>query len=291
MNPVIIVGHGPAGISAAIYLKRAGITPIVIGKDAGALKDYQDPVENYYGFSSPVMGSFLIESGIHQARRLGIEVIHDAVIKITLKDNLFIVETLQTRFQAKAVLLATGKTRKVLDVPGFSFYKGKGISLCAVCDGYFYHGKRLAIVGCGRYMQNELSELARLTDQITIFTDGKPLEVAVNHPVIDAPIVRIGGDDRVRFIETREETHQIEGVFVAVDAPSSIAFASQLGIATNGGSVVVDHDYQTNIPGLFAAGDIIGGKLQIAKAVYDGMLAADGLKAYLNHKEKAPSGD
>ncbi|TVP86658.1 MAG: hypothetical protein EA375_00475 [Acholeplasmataceae bacterium] len=291
MNPVIIVGHGPAGISAAIYLKRAGITPLVIGKDAGALKDYQDPVENYYGFSSPVMGSFLIDSGVQQAKRLGIKVMHDAVLKITLKNDLFVLDTLQTQVQAKTVLLATGKTRKALDVSGFSSFKGKGISLCAMCDGYFYRGKRIAVVGSGRYMQSELSELAHLTDQITIFTDGKPLEVDVNHPVIESPIVRIGGDDRVRFVETQEGVHQIDGVFVAIGAPSSIAFASLLGIATSNGNVDVDEHFMTNIPGLFAAGDIVGGKLQIAKAVYDGMLAADGIRAYLKHKEKAPSGD
>ena len=285
MRDVIIIGYGPAGISAAIYLKRQGVSPLVIGKDLGALEGYDDKVENYYGFSEPIDGKALIEQGLNQAKMLGIDVISDAVIALKSFDDYFQIVTQHETFEAKAVLLATGKTRKTMNRSGFVTYRGKGISMCAMCDGFFYRKKKIALVGCGAYMLHELDFLKKMTNDIIIFTDGKALDAHVDFPVVTEKIVKFGGSERLECIETTHSTYEVNGAFIALGTPSSIEFASQLGVIIDKQSLVVDKNYMTNIKGLFAAGDIIGGKLQIAKAVYDGMMASDAIYNYINPKK------
>ena len=284
MKQVIIIGYGPAGISAAIYLKRAGVDALVLGKDFGALEGYQDLVENYYGFNEPIVGKDLIQQGIAQAKRLGITVHTDSVISLKTDEVGFVVQTTKETYHAKAVLLATGKKRTTLNIPGFIKYRGKGISLCATCDGYFYRRKKVAIVGCGHYMMHELEYLSRMTKDITIFTHGNPLDQPVDFPVCHEVIQSFVGEDKITHIKTDKGLHPVDGGFIALGVRSSIDFASQLGVVVEKNSLVVDDQYQTNVDGLFAAGDIIGGKLQIAKAVYDGMQAADAIYAYLKKK-------
>jgi len=285
MNQVIIIGKGPAGISAAIYLKRAGIDPIVIGKDLGALGDYKSTIENYYGFDQPIDGKKLIEDGIKQASFLGIQIIDETVISI--KDNIdhFSVITKTSNLQSETVLLATGKTRENLSIPGYRKFKGKGISMCATCDGYFYRKKKIGIVGCGHYMKHELEYLSRMTKEITVFTHGNELDEDLGFPIIKEPILEFGGIDKISYVKTKNGTHEVDGLFIALGAPSSIEFANQLGLIVEKGNLIIDQEYQTNVPGIFAAGDITGGKLQIAKAVYDGMEVADYIYKYLKFKK------
>jgi len=286
MNKVIIIGYGPAGITAAIYLKRTGIDALVIGKDLGALDGYTDLVENYYGFSKPLEGKKLIQEGVDQAKKLGIEVITDSVISLKQDESNFIVVTEKNEYTAETVLLATGKTRQTLNIPGFKLFRGKGISMCATCDGYFYRRKKLAIVGCGAYMQHELEYLNRISNDITVFTHGNDLPIDVDNPVVTEKILSFKGTKKITHIVTEKQEYPVEGVFIAIGVPSSIEFASQLGVIVEKNSIAVDENYQTNIEGLFAAGDIIGGKLQITKSTYDGMLAADAIYNYLKNKSK-----
>ena len=282
MKEVVIIGKGPAGISAAIYLKRAGINPVVIGKDYGALSDYPEKVENYYGFGKPILGEDLIKAGIEQAKGLDIEIIDDSVISLDQIDNHFKVKTTHHRFQAKTVILATGKKRMTLSIPGFNKFKGKGISLCAACDGYFFRRKKIAVIGCGPYMAHELEVLKEINQNITVFTNGSELLESVDFPIVESKIIKFTGTDSLTGIETADgKLHDVQGVFIAVGAPSSIDFATKLGVVVEKNSLVVDQKNQTNVPGLFAIGDVIGGKLQIAKAVYDGMMVADHIKSYL----------
>ena len=124
-----------------------------------------------------------------------------------------------------------------------------------------------------------------MTSDITVFTDGHALNMEIDVPVVYDKITRFTGTDRISFIETANQSYEIQGVFIALGTPSSVDFASQLGVIIEKNNLVVDKNYMTNIPGLFAAGDIIGGKLQIVKAVYDGMNAADAIYNYLNPKK------
>lgn len=289
MRDAIIIGYGPAGIQAAIYLKRQGIDPLVIGKDLGALEGYDDKVENYYGLVEPIYGKDLIRNGILQAKHLGIEVITDSVISLKSIGDTFDVITQHDHYETKTVLLATGKTRRTMKRLGFSQFRGKGISMCATCDGFFYRRKKVAIIGCGPYMLHELEYLKKMTHDVTVFTDGNELKVNVDVPVVYDKITKFTGTDRLTHIETTNGQHEVNGVFIALGTPSSVDFASQLGVIIEKNNLVVDSNYMTNVPGIFAAGDIIGGKLQIVKAVYDGMNAADAIYAYLNPKKSLVS--
>ncbi len=277
MKQVIIIGYGPAGISAAIYLKRAGVNPLVIGKDYGSFAAGNEVIDNYYGFAEEISGRTLIDNGIKQAQRLGVELTNEPVIGLSESESGFSVKTEHREYQAKTVLLATGKHRLALHKPGFKKFLGKGISLCATCDGFFYRKKKLAIIGTGKYMLSELTHLERVTDDITIFTNGKPFNEVTKYPVVNDPIKSFIGDSRLQAIHTKNETYECDGAFVAIGTPSALEFAQTLGIIMDKQNIVVDDTYQTNIRGLFAAGDIIGGKLQIAKAVYDGMMVAEAI--------------
>jgi thioredoxin reductase (NADPH) len=285
MIDVVIIGYGPAGISAGIYLKRQGVHPTIIGKDLGALEGYDDKVENYYGLVEPIYGKDLIQNGVDQAKNLGIKVITDSVISIKSVESHFEVVTTQEKLETKAILLATGKTRRTMKRTGFTQYRGKGISMCATCDGFFYRRKKVALIGCGAYMLHELEYLKKMTKDITIFTDGHPLKEAVDVPVVYDKIQKFSGTDKLTHIETTDQSYEVQGAFIAIGIPSSVEFASQMGVIIEKNNVIVDENYMTNVPGLFAAGDVIGGKLQIAKAVYDGMNAADAIYSYLHPKK------
>ncbi|PKK97235.1 MAG: thioredoxin reductase, partial [Tenericutes bacterium HGW-Tenericutes-3] len=141
-------------------------------------------------------------------------------------------------------------------------------------------------VGCGAYMQHELEYLNRIASDVTVFTHGSELPLDVNNPVVTETILSFKGTEKITHIVTDKNEYPVDGVFIALGTPSSIDFASQLGVIVEKNSISVNQSYQTNIEGLFAAGDIIGGKLQITKSAYDGMLAADSIYTYLKNKSK-----
>ena len=146
---VVIIGKGPAGISCALYTHRAGFRTVVVGKDLGALAG-AEKIENYYGLSSPTSGTELVLAGVEQARRLGIEVADDEVLSVEAGDG-FTVSAVRKSYSARAVLLAPGKKRGAPKIKGLDRFTGRGVSYCAVCDGFFYRGKRLALLGNSRY--------------------------------------------------------------------------------------------------------------------------------------------
>jgi len=284
----VIVGKGPAGVSAAIYLARANLRVLVIGKGYGALEG-ASVIENYYGFSEPIDARILHENGIKQAKRLGAEILEDEVIDISqnYEDGSFSVSTPNEKFLAKSVLLATGKARKNLKIPGFMDFLGKGISFCAICDGFFFKGKRIGVIGSGDYAAHEAQELVRFSKDITIFTNGKEAESDKFPPevkFVKDKILKISGEDKVEKIETELNNYQIDGIFVAEGTAGAGDFALKLGIVTKDDNILVDSGYMTNIPGIFAAGDCIGGLLQIAKAVSDGANVSISIKSYLKNK-------
>lgn len=280
MYDTIIIGSGPCGITTAIYLKRYGYSPLIIAKDNGALEK-ASLIENYYGLGS-ISGHDLAMAGINQAKALNIPIINDEVIDVNL-ENEIMVKTANNTYQAKSLMLAMGKSRA--KNPLAVKYEGMGVSYCATCDGFFYRKKKIAIVGNGKYMLEELNVLKNLTSDIIIFTDGKPLEIAVNYPVISDKIIDFKGDDTgLKEIETKNGSYKIDGCFMAIGSLQGFSIASHIGIATSNENIIVNSDYMTNIKGVFAGGDLIGGLLQVSKAISDGANAAVGIKKYLMSK-------
>lgn len=281
MKDVIVIGGGPAGITAAIYLKRFKRDVTIIMKDYGTLEK-TDFIENYYGFVEPLTGQQLIENGINQAKRFEIDILNEEVVNIGY-DGTFLVKTIAGEYQTKSVVLATGANRARLRVKGFNEYSGKGISYCAICDGFMYRDRKVGILGNSEYMLEEFEVLKNITKDLTVFTNGLPLEVDVQgQKTITSPLKSILGDEVIRGVVTEDgQQYEVDALFVALGTASASDFALKMGAFTNKNEIIVDENYMTNIPGLFAAGDCIGGLYQIAKAVSDGAHVAFNLNKYL----------
>ena len=275
MPDLVIVGSGPAGVSAALYAARAGVRTTVLTKGPGAL-DRAELIQNYYGFSEPISGAELERRGIEGAKALGVNFVTAEAVGLTYTDRLT-VETLAGEFPADAVILATGASRAAPKIPGLVGLEGHGVSYCATCDAFFYRGKDVAVLGNGEYALHEVQALLPVVKSVTLLTNGSPLtaqfppEVAVHPEKIDA----ILGEERVTGVQLNGGgIVELSGVFVALGVAGSTALARKLGAEVDGNRIVVDpRTMQTTLPGLYAAGDCTGGLLQVAKAVYEGALA------------------
>ena len=177
MYDVIIVGAGPAGISASLYTVRRNLKTLIIYKEESALEKTKK-IENYYGFENGINGEDLYKIGIKQAQNIGTEVIKDEVTNIQAdylneKGHIFKVGTLNNEFEAKSVILATGNKKNKPNIKNMDKYEGKGISYCAICDGFFYRNKNVAIIGNGDYAISEAMDLQNVVKSITILTNGR----------------------------------------------------------------------------------------------------------------------
>ncbi|NLL75056.1 MAG: FAD-dependent oxidoreductase, partial [Erysipelothrix sp.] len=166
----LIIGKGPAGIQASLYMVRANITPVVIGKDIGA-NMLAKIVDNFYGFPE-ISGSDLVEIGIKQAEGLDIPVITDEVVSLAFDGDRYIVTTVNETYACLALLLATGTQRTIPRVRKIRNYTGKGVSYCAVCDGFFFKNKVVAVMGNAEYAASEARELVELASKVYVLTDG-----------------------------------------------------------------------------------------------------------------------
>lgn len=271
MPNVLIIGNGPAGISASLYTARAGVDTTILARDAGALAK-AEKIENYYGFAEPVSGRELLDRGIAQAKRLGVSFETAEVVDLSY-DGRFVVTTKTGAYQGDAVVLATGAPRTAPKIKGLPELEGAGVSYCAICDGFFYRGKDVAVLGCCEYAAHEAQALLPLAKSVTLVTNGeKPIDnlpegVAVN----TARIAALEGEGRLSAIAFEDGSRlNIDGLFIAQGVAGSAEFARKIGAETVGNRIVVDERMSTTIPGLFAAGDCTGGMLQISKAVCQG---------------------
>lgn len=274
MPNIVIIGSGPAGVSAALYAVRAGVHTTVLTKGPGAL-DRAEKIENYYGFAEPISGAELERRSIENAKHLGVQFVTAEAVGLTWTDRLT-VETLAGDYPADAVILATGASRAVPRIPGLAGLEGHGVSFCAACDAFFYRGKDVAVLGSGEYALHEVQALLPVAGSVSLLTNGAPLtaqfppEVKVYPQKVDA----ILGEKVVTGVQlSGGETLAVSGVFVALGVAGSTALARKIGAAVDGNRIVVDAAMQTTVPGLYAAGDCTGGLLQVAKAVYEGALA------------------
>lgn len=274
MYDVIVIGSGPAGVSSAIYAKRRNLSVLIISKGSGTL-DSIKIIENYYGFPEGVSGKELQENGLKQADNLGIEIIEDEVLSIE-KQKHFEVETVNSKYEARAVILATGTSRNTPNIKGVKEFEGKGVSYCAVCDAFFYKGKDVAVLGNGNYAIHELETLEPVVNSVTVFTNGEQIieNRSKNIKVNSKKIREFRGDTKLQEVEFEDSTKQsLNGLFIAIGTASSNDLARKIGARLENNNIVVDENMQTTVPGLFACGDCTGGLLQISKAVYEGTKA------------------
>ena len=282
---VIIIGSGPAGVSAALYARRGGADVTVISKGAGGLTT-AEWVENYYGFAEPISGAELEQRGIAGAERLGVRFETDEVLAVlpVEEGRGFRLEATCRTYAADAVILAAGASRRTLSIPGIRDFEGRGVSYCAICDAFFYRGKKVAVIGAGDYALHEAEILRPHAAQLSLLTNGEEPSVAISDGIAvqTQKIVRIEGARRVQHIVFDDETGMdVDGIFMAIGTAGSMELARKLGVVLSDGKIAVGKHLETNVPGVYAAGDCTGGLLQIAKAVYEGAEAGLAAVQYL----------
>lgn len=271
---VVIIGSGPAGYTAAIYAARANLNPVMIaGLQPGGQLTLTSDVENWPGEPDGVMGPDLMEKLKKQALRFGTEMIDDVVTEVSASSP-FTVKTATRTIEAKTVIIATGASAMWLGIPGEERLQGKGVSACATCDGFFFRGKEVVVVGGGDTAMEEATFLTRFASKVTLihrrdeFKASKimvekakknPKIVVVTNTVID----EILGDDHVTAVRTRNVvTNEIsdlacDGVFIAIGhKPNTAIFKDLLDLNPAGYIVTEPRSTATKIPGMFACGDV-----------------------------------
>ncbi|MEE0768610.1 MAG: NAD(P)/FAD-dependent oxidoreductase [Clostridia bacterium] len=270
MYDIIIIGSGPAGVSAAVYAKRGGANVLVISKDTGTLGKAKK-IENYYGFKN-ISGKDLYENGLKQLENLNIEFVKDEVVQLNYTSQ-FEVTTVNNIFQAKYVVLATGVSRNVPNIKGIKEFEGKGVSYCAICDAFFYRNKDVAVLGSGNYAIHEAEILKPVVKSVTLLTNSEKLvenrDIDLN--VNEKKVREVRGFEKVDEIVFEDDTAQnINGIFVAIGTASTNDLARKIGARVENNKIIVNDNLETTVPNLYACGDCTGGILQISKATYEG---------------------
>src|SRR5712692_2496138 len=292
---LVIIGSGPAGLTAAIYGCRADLDPLVyMGTKYGGQLMLTSDVENFPGFPDPVLGPDLIARMKGQAERLGARLVQDDVVRVNFKKYPFEVYTESGAVKALTVIVATGATPKRLNLESELKLMGKGVSNCAVCDGFFFRGKNVAVVGGGDTAMEEATFLTKFADNVKVIHRRDDLRAsaalkkeAFSNPKIgfvwDTVVTDVLGDNKVKGIKTknlktgREGEMQADGLFVAIGYdPNTGIFRGQLELDPKG-YVVVKNGTESSVPGVFVAGDVHDFRYRQAVTA-----AADGCKALLD---------
>ena len=270
----VIIGGGPAGVSAALYLARANIKTAIVENGPGALARAHK-IENFYGIAAS--GLKLYAEGLEQARSLGVDIIQDEVLAVEYYDSFVLTLKHQAEpLPAPALILATGTKNVTLNLPGLVELEGKGISYCAVCDGFFFRKKKLAVLGHGAFALHEAEYLRHIAVEVTVLTNGQDDSAAkaAGFATITTPVTAVRGSERLEAVQFADGSElEVSGLFIALGTADSTDMARKLGAQLDGRFIKVDADGATNIPGLFAAGDCIGGLKQVSKAVHVGARA------------------
>ncbi len=283
---VIIIGSGPAGLSAALYLIRAGYDIGVVSKGRGAL-DKAEKIENYFGFEQPISGARLLDIGENQIKALGSQIICDEITSIAFQGS-FALAGVENNYTSSAVIIATGVNRKKLNIKNVERFEGTGVSYCAVCDAFFFKNKTVGVLGAGEYALHEAETLLKTSGKVIIFTNGEETTVAFpkDTEIINEKISELAGKDRLEKIVLQNgQKIDIDGLFIALGTAGAADFARTLGVIINNTNIVTNNDMETNLPGVFACGDCIGGVLQVSTAVGEGCKAALSAIKYLKPKE------
>nr|BBH92643.1 thioredoxin reductase [Thermogemmatispora argillosa] len=296
----IIIGSGPAGYTAAIYAARANLSVLVFqGYQVGGQLMLTSEVENYPGFEEGILGPDLMEKLERQARRFGAEMLPEDVTAVDFSRRPFVITSESGSYLARAVIIATGASAKWLGLPSEQRLQGRGVSACATCDGFFFKGKEVAVVGGGDTAMEEALFLTRYASHVTVIHRRDTLraskimqERAFKNPKIsfiwNSEVIEVLGEEsvtglRLRNVKTGEEqTLAVEGLFLAIGhQPNTGLFRGLLQMDEAGYIIPVEHT-MTNIPGVFAAGDVTDRRYrQAVTAAGDGCRAAIDLERWL----------
>lgn len=292
---LVIIGSGPAGLTAAIYGCRADLDPLVyMGTKYGGQLMLTSEVENFPGFPDPVLGPDLIQKMKSQAERLGARLLQEDVVKVNFKTHPFEVYTDGGVVRAHSVIIATGANPRRLNLQSELRLMGKGVSNCAVCDAFFFRGKKVAVVGGGDTAMEEATFLAKFATTVQVIHRRDELRAsaalrkeALENPKIsfiwDTAVTEVLGEGKVQGVRTKnlktgeEKDLQVDGLFVAIGYdPNTEIFRGQLELDAKG-YLVVNNRTESSVPGVFVAGDVHDFRYRQAITA-----AADGCKALLD---------
>ena len=292
---IIIIGGGPAGLTAAIYAARHNNKTLILeGNKIGGKSLQAHWVENYPGFPDGISGPDLMALMEKQAAKFGAEFSTETVVGIADFGELKMLTTRKGVRQAKAVIVATGMSRRSLSVKGENEFKGRGVSYCGVCDGPFFREKTVAIIGGGHEAVHDIEVLVESASKVYAipgkkgFSEEYPeIEHLQKDPkvefIYDADITEIGGSDFVEYVNLDNgQEVKLDGVFIVLEHISTSTILGDAGVVTDaGGCILVDRDQKTNVDGLFAAGDCCCKGLQIVTATGMGAQAALNAMKYV----------
>ncbi len=300
---VIIIGSGPAGYTAAIYAARANLSVLMFqGYQVGGQLMLTSDVENYPGFEEGLLGPEMMEKFEAQARRFGTEMLAEDVTAVDFSKRPFTITTDSGEYKARAIIISTGATAKWLGLPSEQRLQGRGVTACATCDGFFFKNKDVAVVGGGDTAMEEATFLTRYARQVTVIHRRDTLRAskimqdrAFKNPKIsfiwDTDVVEVLGDAAVTGLQlhnlkTGEESIlPVQGFFLAIGhQPNTDLFKDMIDTDKAGYIVPVEHT-MTNIPGVFAAGDVTDHRYrQAVTAAGDGCRAAMDLERWLENQ-------
>lgn len=300
---IAIVGAGPAGLASALYCGRANLSTIVFGNIYDSQIAKAGDIRNYPGIDS-IQGVDLVEKFQNQAAQYNIIIVPSNVTR-AIPGELFTLYSELDEYKCRSVIIATGSKHRELNIPGEKAYAYKGVSYCSICDGNLYKGKVVAMVGGGDQAAKAALYLAGLCKEVIALTDKSDIDSPqYTEQIKSTPTIRVIGEARVNAIEGGEVVERIkfranegpeevvgvEAVFIEGGIPNTL-LALELGLKLDGkGNISVSRpDQSTNVPGVFAAGDVTSGIHQVSKAVGDGASAAMSAILYVKKMKRSGS--
>jgi thioredoxin reductase (NADPH) len=304
---VIVIGSGPAGFTAALYAARANLAPLLLkGLEAGGQLMLTTDVENYPGFADGLLGPELMDQMEKQAARFGAEILPVHVTDVDLSERPFIVRAGDQEWRSRTIIVATGATARWLGVPGEEKLRGRGVSACATCDGFFFRDRELVVVGGGDTAMEEATFLTKFASKVTIvhrrdeFRASKVMSArALANPKVDViwntTVEEVHGDDAVSGVTLNDlhiggsRTFPADGLFVAIGHdPNTSLFRGKLALDEEGYITVAEPRTATSVPGVFAAGDVTDRIYrQAVTAAGQGCKAAIDAERFLEHEAHA----
>ncbi|MHA1596060.1 MAG: NAD(P)/FAD-dependent oxidoreductase [Candidatus Asgardarchaeia archaeon] len=294
---LIVIGAGPAGLTAAIYASRMNLKTLILKGKKPSRLEMAGKVYNYPGFPNGIDGKDLLKLMYEQALKSGAEIVEDPALKV-MKGEYITVQTKSGFYNCKAVIIAVGIARATKPIPGEEKFLGSGVSYCAVCDGPLYRKKRLILVGKSESTLEDAIFLSKITDDVTLVPNGKLSEelkrkfeeLGLN--VIEGRVKEIRGDRSVKSVLVKKENSEeielsCDGVFIDTEMLPMSSLLGELGVETDErGCIIVNRKQETNVEGVYAAGDCTCGIEQVVSAAGEGATAAVNALIYIRRRKK-----
>lgn len=302
---LVIIGAGPAGLASSIYASRYKLDHLVLAAEMGGQMNEIWKIENYPGFSS-IPGAELIQKFSDQAKGLGGEVKLESVVDIQKKDDLWEIKTAANSYQTRAIILAMGSVYRKMNIPGEKELTGKGVSYCATCDGMFFRDKTVAVVGGGNSAVVSALQLTQFAKKVFIIYRGEALKAEPFwldkisqeekiEVITGTNILEMKGEERLESVVldkdfSGDKNLAIDGAFIEIGSEPGVELAEKIGVEIDEARFIkVNADQSTNVPGIFAAGDITTGSnkfRQVLVSAAEGAIAVEGTFRYLKTRAK-----